>query len=254
MTADPEERVYDDKATLATAIATRLLERLSSLQSRGRVPSVALTGGSIARDTYAEVARLTRLDGAPRVDWARVDLWWGDDRYVPAASDDRNHLVARAVLLDLVGLDPDRVHEMPPSDGPYDDVHAAAAAYGDEVRRDGGGGFDLVLLGVGPDGHVASLFPGHPELTSDEVAVGVVDSPKPPPERVSLTFGALNRTDAVWFLVAGGEKAEACGRGRRDSVGLDGVGSDTVRDTPATGVRGRDETLWLIDRAAAGQA
>ena len=91
-----------------------------------------------------------------------------------------------------------------------DDVDAAAAAYSATMREDGAGEFDVVMLGLGPDGHVASLFPGHPALdVDDRIAVGVTNSPKPPPERVSLTYGALNRARSVWFLVSGEQKAPA---------------------------------------------
>ena len=100
------------------------------------------------------------------------------------------------------------------------------------------------MLGVGPDGHVASLFPGFPQLDSTEIAVGVTDSPKPPPERISLTFPALNRARSVWFLVSGDGKAEAVARA---------LGGADLHDVPAAGVTGHEETIWFLDRAAASQ-
>jgi 6-phosphogluconolactonase len=100
------------------------------------------------------------------------------------------------------------------------------------------------MLGVGPDGHVASLFPGHPSLDVDDaIALGETESPKPPPERISLTFAALNRSREVWFLVSGAEKAHAVRRGLADS--------GDVHETPARGVHGRVSTLWFLDEAAA---
>jgi 6-phosphogluconolactonase len=237
----PKVDVRADAAELATFVARRLLKRLARIQAHGRVPSVALTGGTIADQVHREVARLHADSGA--VDWSLVDLWWGDERYVPAADPDRNAGQARAAFLDQVGVDPARVHEMPASDAGHAGVEAAAAAYSEEVREHGGGAFDVVMLGVGPDGHVASLFPGYPQLdVDDRVAVGVTDSPKPPPERISLTYGALNRTDEVWFLASGEAKAEAVARAL--------AGADR-HDIPATGVHGRERTRWLLDQAAA---
>ena len=114
------------------------------------------------------------------MDWTQVDFWWGDERYVPADSSDRNDRGVELDLLDVVGADPARVHAMPAADEAHVDVAAAAAAYGQEVRTHGGGEFDLVLLGLGPDGHVASLFPGFPQLDADDIAVPVTGSPEAP--------------------------------------------------------------------------
>lgn len=226
---------------LAHAVAERLVVLLADVQAAGRVPAVALTGGSIAQRIHRAV-----LDAAARdeVDWSRVDFWFGDERYVPADSADRNALQAREALLDHLPVDPARVHEMPASDQGFPDLAAAADAYGDELHARGSGVFDLVMLGIGPDGHVASLFPGHGALAVDDaVAVAVPDSPKPPPERISLTFGALNRTREVWFVVSGREKAGAVARA---------LGCSPVAETPAAGVRGQERTLWFLDEEAAG--
>jgi 6-phosphogluconolactonase len=235
--------VYDDAGALTAGVATRLLERLESIQASGRVPQIALTGGTIADDIHHELARLARDSS---VDWARVEFWWGDERYVAADSPDRNAGQARSALLDHVGVDPALVHEMPSASPTRTagDLAAAAASYAGQVREQGG--FDVVMLGLGPDGHVASLFPGYPQLdVDDEIAVAVTDSPKPPPERITLTFAALNRAEAVWFLVSGEGKAEAVSRAL--------AGADK-HELPATGVTGSSETIWLIDAAAAGTA
>jgi 6-phosphogluconolactonase len=110
----------------------------------------------------------------------------------------------------------------------------------------GSGEFDVTMLGVGPDGHIASLFPGFPQLdVDDRIAVGVTDSPKPPPERISLTFDALNRSKSVWFLVSGDQKAPAVARALAE-------GTDR-HDCPAAGVTGSEETIWFLDRAAASE-
>ena len=100
------------------------------------------------------------------------------------------------------------------------------------------------MLGIGPDGHIASLFPGFAQLDDAGTAVGVTGSPKPPPERISLTFAALNRARSVWFLVSGDGKADAVARA---------LGGADRHDIPAAGVSGHDETIWFLDRAAASE-
>jgi 6-phosphogluconolactonase len=130
-----------------------------------------------------------------------------------------------------------------PSTADAADVVSGAAAYAAELREHGSGDFDVVMLGIGPDGHIASLFPGFPQLdVTDRIAVGVTGSPKPPPERISLTFPALNRAHSVWFLVSGDGKAGAVAQA---------LGGADPHDIPAAGVTGHDETIWFLDRAAA---
>jgi 6-phosphogluconolactonase len=234
-----EIKVHPTPDAVARTVAEQLVARMASLQASGKVPSVVLTGGTIANAIYQAVAALPSSD----VDWTRVDFWWGDERFVPADSTDRNDRAAELDMLDVVGVDPARVHAMPAADEVHTDVDAAAAAYAEEVRTHAGDDFDLVLLGVGPDGHVASLFPGFPQLgVVDELAVGVTGSPKPPPDRITLTFATLNRAREVWFLVTGEGKADAVAR----ALAPDG----SVQDTPARGITVQD-SIWWLDRAAA---
>ena len=239
MTAAPRVEVHADSAALATAVAGELLTRLTDAQAAGALPHIALTGGGIADQVHRELARLSPASGA---DWARVGIWWGDERFVPPDSPDRNALQARKAFLEAVGVDPANVHEMPSTaDAP--DVHAGAAAYEEEWLAKGAAELDVVMLGVGPDGHVASLFPGHPQLdVRDRIAVAVTDSPKPPPERITLTFPTLNRARSVWFLVSGEAKASAVARA---------LSNADRHEIPAAGVSGRDETIWFLDRPAA---
>jgi len=123
-------------------------------------------------------------------------------------------------------------------------VDEGAASYGQVMREHGAGEFDVLMLGVGPDGHVASLFPGHAALdVADQIAVGVMDSPKAPPQRISLSFECLNRSRQVWFLVSGEDKADAVRRGLAET--------GDIHETPARGVSGREATLWFVDDAAA---
>jgi 6-phosphogluconolactonase len=240
----PEIETFPSPEALAAAVAGRLVVRLAAVQAAGRTPAVGLTGGTIADKIHEAVVAAT--EGHEDVDWSNVDFWWGDERYVPADDDGRNAKQAREAMLDHLGVDARRVHEMPASDGPQDSLEDAAEAYGAEVRRHGSGQFDVVMLGVGPDGHVASLFPGSPQLDVDgAIAVSVTDSPKPPPERITLTFGALNRSSEVWFVVSGEGKADAVAKALADGTDL--------HDIPAVGVTGQDHTVWFVDEAAASK-
>ena len=160
---------------------------------------------------------------------------------------------ARAALLDHVPLDGARVHPMPASGGSWgEDVDAAATAYAEELaraakpeERAGVPTFDVLMLGVGPDGHVASLFPEHPALhETDRTVVGVRGAPKPPPVRISLTMPVIRTASEVWLLAAGAEKATAV------ALALSGAGEVAV---PAAGAVGTRATLWLLDRASAAQ-
>lgn len=239
-TPAPETRLHADADALADAVAEALVARLIEIQLEGRVPSIALTGGTIARLVHRKAAAsMNGLD----VDWDEIDFWFGDERYVAAGSDERNAGQARADLLDRVEADPVRVHEMPALDSGLS-LEEAAQDYSDALRNQGNGAFDVLFLGIGPDGHVASLFPEHPALDVEgQIAVAVPDSPKPPPARVSLTLAALNRSRAVWFVASGPEKADAVARG---------LSSGEVRQVPARGVMGSEETVWWLDEAAAG--
>ena len=240
----PEVVVSDRAEDLAASVARRLVRRLVELQHGGRVPSVVLTGGTIADQMHRAL-----LDVPERreVDWSRTELWFGDERFVPEKDPQRNALHAREAFLSALPVERVRVHEMPASDGPYGaDVDAAADAYAEELRRVLGPSprFDVLMLGIGPDGHCASLFPHHEELDATGLAVGVRDSPKPPPTRISLTMPLLQQAEEVWFMASGVGKAEAV----RNAVS----GAD-VRDVPAAGPKGRRRTLFLVDAEAASQ-
>lgn len=238
MSAVPFVVVHRDPGVLAQAVAARLITRLTDVQTERGTASVVLTGGTIGIATLAAVAASPARDA---VDWRAVDVWWGDERFVPADSPDRNEKQAREALLDVLDLDPERVHPMPASDSGLSPEEAAdryAAALGSGVE------FDVLMLGMGPDSHVASLFPGHPALhEKDRLVVAVHDSPKPPPTRVSLTFPAIQAAREVWVIASGAEKAPAV------RVGL----TCDHLEAPAAGARGVERTLFLVDRAAAAE-
>jgi 6-phosphogluconolactonase len=244
----PTVVVHRDAAELAAAVAARLITRLVDVQAARGEASLVLTGGSIARRTLEAVAQ-SPARGA--VDWARLDLWWGDERFLPAGDPERNETLARHALLDGVPVDPARVHPMPSSDGPDGaDPEAAAARYAAELAAAAppeahgpAPAFDICLLGVGPDGHVASLFPGLPALYDERPVVAVRGAPKPPPTRVTLTLPVIQGAHEAWLVVAGADKATAV------TLALSGAGPTQV---PAAAATGRERTLWLLDREAAG--
>lgn len=246
MGADPlrEIAVSPESEDLARSVAERLVRTLVRVQGEGGVPSLVLTGGTIAEAIHRAVLE---VPGQAEVDWPRVEVWFGDERFVPAEDLERNALQARNALLSAVPVDPARVHEMPASDGPYgDDVDAAAAAYAGELRRVLGPTprFAVLMLGVGPDGHCASLFPHHEAVRAPGLAVAVRDSPKPPPTRISLTMDLLGQADEVWFVASGGGKAQAV---------HDALTCEDVDAVPASGPKGRQRTLWLLDAEAASK-
>ena len=229
--------IHADADDLAYDVASRFITRVVDAQSTGGVAHVVLTGGRVAAVVYRAVAESPARN---QIDWQRVEFWWGDERFLPDGDPDRNETQAREALLSHLDVDPARVHPMPADTG--QGAEAAAAAYAEELAAAGSPKFDVLMLGVGPDGHVASLFPGYPQLeVLDAAAVAVHDSPKPPPTRVSLTFPRLDRSREVWFVVSGEDKADAVAQA------LSGG------DVPAAHAKGQDRTLWLLDQAAASK-
>jgi 6-phosphogluconolactonase len=234
---------------LAKAAAARLVTRLVDAQAARGVASVVLTGGRGGGSALRELAANPARDA---VDWSHVDVWWGDERWLPAGDPERNDTQARDALLDAVAVDPARVHPFQASDGPYaGDPEAAAAAYAAELaaatRPEDHGPvprFDVLMLGVGEEGHVASIFPESPAAYETRPVVAVRGCPKPPPVRLTLTFPAIGAATEVWLMAAGSEKAGAV------ALALGGAGAIQV---PAAGARGRARTLWLLDRESAAK-
>ena len=248
--APPEVVVFATPALLAAAAAARLVTRVVDLQASGGSASVVLTGGGTG------IAMLRELRSSPArdaIDWGRVDLYWGDERFLPAGHPERNETQAHEALLDHVPVDPDRVYPMPASDGEYgDDVDAAADGYAALLRsharpEDHGAvpTFDVMMLGIGGEGHTASIFPSSPAVYETErTVVGVHGCPKPPPIRITLTLPAIRSAAEVWLATDGSDKAAA------GAMALGGAGPTQI---PAAGARGRRRTLWLLDRAVAAK-
>lgn len=263
MSANVRINIHPSFDVLAATTAARLITKLLDVQNERGEATVVLTGGTVG---IATLKAVVESPACAAVDWSKVNFWWGDERFVAADDPDRNAKQAAEALLSRVGTDPARIHQMGASDQ-FDDVDAAAADYvrqlveaaEDEHRRsdepdatDSGvtvtptlPRFDVLLLGIGPDAHIASLFPEMAGIRAKGTpVVGVTDSPKPPPLRTSLTLSAINSAQEIWLVAAGDDKAGA--------VGLALAGANPVQ-VPAAGPRGRVKTLWLLDQEAAAK-
>jgi 6-phosphogluconolactonase len=245
----PTVLIHRDQPLLAKAAAARLVTRVVDVQAARGSASVVLTGGGVGTAVLAEVAATGARDA---IDWRNLDIWWGDERFLPTGHPERNETGAREALLDHVNIDPARVRPMPGPHGPDgDNPEAAAERYADWLRaaarpEDHGPvpSFDVLMLGLGPDAHVASLFPGMPALYEERPVVAVHGAPKPPPTRLTMTLPAIRTAKEVWIMAAGESKAKAV------RLALSDAGPVQV---PAAGARGRQSTLFLLDRAAASQ-
>jgi len=237
--AGPRVEVAPDAEALARLAAAHVAGRAAAAASaRGRF-SLALAGGSTPRRTYQLLAEPPHREAVP---WDRVEVFFGDERCVPPGDPGSNHRMAREALLGRVPIPEGRIHRIR---GEAPDPEAAAAEYEEELRAALGPGarLDLVLLGMGSDGHVASLFPGSDALGETSRLVRAVVAPVPPPRRITLTLPALAAAAEVAFLVAGADKAE---RVAEVLGGLDPA-------LPAARVRPAGGVLWLLDAAAASR-
>jgi 6-phosphogluconolactonase len=236
--------VHPDKAALAAAVAARFITKVVDLVDEFDEASIVLTGGTMGSAVLEAINASPARDS---VDWSRINVWWGDERWLPAGDPERNETQSRAALLDHVALDPARVHAFAASDQGIE-LDEAAAGYARELVEHAPANasmphFDITFLGVGPDGHIASLFPERSGVREKELTViSVRNSPKPPPERLSLTLPVINSSARVWLVVAGTDKASA--------LGLTLAGA-SLNEVPAAGVEGRRKTLFFVDADAA---
>ncbi len=223
-----------DAADVSRVVAERLLARMIDLQGKQDTVHICLTGGNAANAVYEELATL--VEGS-ELDASRLQLWWGDERFVPATDPERNSQQAISRLARTVSIKSADTHMMAAKDG-RKDSHESAAEYEAEL---GDTSFDITLLGIGEDGHVASIFPNHPSFeVTGRAVIGVEDSPKEPTERISLTIPTLNRADEVWMMATGEAKAAAVARSLS--------GDESV---PGAHVQGRVATYWFLDAGAA---
>jgi 6-phosphogluconolactonase len=209
--------VFESAEDVAASAAAEVAQAL-----REGARSLVLAGGSTPRRCHELLSEM-------EVEWGRVTILFGDERCVRPDHPDSNYRMARESLLDRVS--PATVYRMPAELGPDEGAELYARVVGMV------GTLDVVMLGVGEDGHTASLFPGHPALGATGLAVGIHDSPKPPPQRVTLTLNALQAARRVIIVATGAGKADAVARAKRHEV-------------PSGMI---DGARWFIDRAAAGQ-
>lgn len=232
--------VLPDAESVAQATAARLLTAIADALTVEDEAHIVLTGGTVGTATLAAVAASPLRD---TIAWTSVHVWWGDERFLPAGDADRNEVQAQDVMLRHLPLPEENIHRMGNSDE-FASAEAAAASYDAEIAHHGSPQWDVLLLGLGPDGHVASLFPQHPSFTHGAANVlAVHDSPKPPPTRVSLGLSSIRSAREVWVVAAGEGKAEAV----RDCL----AGNESY---PGAVVHGSHTTLWIVDNAAAALA
>lgn len=218
---------FNDADGVATGAAEAFSARAIDLLADQAIVNLVVTGGTVG------ILTLVKLRGLP-IDWARIHIWWGDERFVERESDDRNELQARRALLDHIDIPEENLHPFPASDDGFS-LEQAASEFRKAVQ---GVSFDVLLLGIGPDGHVASLFPG--KDAPGELVVAEHDSPKPPPLRLSLSYEAINSAREVWFTVAGADKQAA----------VSSAFGDDPHALPVGRVRGRERTVWFVDATA----
>jgi len=238
--------VHPDKVAMAESVAERFIAKLCKLLIDNATVDVILTGGSMGSAVLASVRVSPDRDS---VDWSRIRFWWGDERWLPKGDPERNETQAREALLDHLGLDESAIHAFAASDDGIE-LDDAALAYAQELKANAAAGADLpkfqiTFLGVGPDGHIASLFPERSGIREkDATVIAVRNSPKPPPERLSLTLPVINSSERIWLVLAGPDKASALG------LTLAGVSSAEV---PAAGANGVRRTDFHVDSEASAE-
>jgi len=223
----PEWRVFADADALVAALADALCAEAEAALAVHGVFHLVLAGGSTPRELYRALADRRAGD-------ARWQVWYGDERCLPSDHPERNSVMIEAAWLAASRIPPENRHSIPAELGAIE----AAARYADKLKD--AGDFDVVLLGMGEDGHTASLFPGHDwgAAPNSPDALAVYAAPKPPPERVSLSAARLNRSRRVWFVITGAGKREALLRWKNGAV------------LPASAVHGRQQTVAWLDTAA----
>ena len=230
---------FKDAASVAENTAAALIKKLEELLLAKPEVHLVLTGGTVG---IASLAALRANPDRQKIDFTKVHFWWGDERYVSSESADRNALQARNALLNHIEIDDTKVHEFPAADNGLT-LGQAAAEFSTHIQKVNPN-FDILLLGMGPDGHVASLFPGKSEPKPGDWVFAEADSPKPPSQRLSLSYEALNSADEVWLVVAGADKQDAV------AVAM----GDEPESLPVGRVHGKNLTQWFVDATAGTKA
>jgi 6-phosphogluconolactonase len=238
-----ESRVFPDIDALSRGALEELLRVMQdAVKQRGRF-AIALAGGHTPAKLYTLWAHAESY-GVP-TPWDRVHLWWGDERYVPQDDPLSNYRMTRETLIGNVAIPAGNVHPVPTT---LPTPEKSAEAYDAELRgffKSEAPAFDLQLLGLGVEGHTASLFPGSPALEEKQRWVLPVEAPAKPPRRLTLTPVVLNAARNTFFLVAGADKREILAALRAEP--------DTkASQYPAARIRPAGRTLWFLDQAAGG--
>jgi 6-phosphogluconolactonase len=236
-----EIRSINDESEYIASVGYALSEALGEAVAHRGIAHLSLTGGTIG---------IAVLRGIPleTVDWMKVHVWWGDERFLTHDSKDRNCVQAESPFVSAVAELGATIHRMPASDE-VASLDEAVAHYAQELSRFGAStqaspAFDVILLGMGPDAHVASLFPNHRDAHVHGVTCAVRNSPKPPPERISLTYDAINTSREVWLLVKDAAKHDAL---------MSVLGSSDDMSLPASAVHGTERTIIWTDDATLGR-
>jgi 6-phosphogluconolactonase len=234
----PEVDVFENAPSLAKGVAQELCMKIAQLLTSKEEIHLILTGGTIGIRVLTE---LSREIASEEIDSTRMHFWWSDERFVSEDSPDRNEVQAREALLNLIDVNEEYLHPFESSDEMS--IEVAAELFERELARfseeDDIPVFDICLLGMGPDGHVASLFPKDEGIAVGRNVVIVKTSPKPPSLRLSLSFQALNSANEVWLIVSGEEKSEMVAGAIRGESSI-----------PAARVSGRVATRWFLDKSA----
>jgi 6-phosphogluconolactonase len=230
---------FKDAEGVAQAAAEHFVNRLASLTAAKQSVHVMLTGGTVGIATLSAIAQ---REDAHLLDWAKVHFWWGDERYVAADSDDRNAVQARRAMLSRIAITEENVHEFPSADSGLT-LDEAEHLFSAELKIVAPH-FDFAFVGMGPDGHVCSLFPGKAEPIVGAQVIAEHDSPKPPAQRLSFSYEAMNSVDEIVFVVAGSDKAAAVRQ----------VFDDSAVKLPAAKIGGKLNTLWFVDQTAGTEA
>jgi 6-phosphogluconolactonase len=244
--AEKQVVIDTDPAALGASVARRFLHRVAKRTRAGKTVHISLTGGSMG-SAVLKAAALSPV--APEIDWSLVHFWWSDERFVPRGHADRNDQQAIDAFLGGLDIPSGNIHSAAASDEGVS-LDEAAQAYAAELATFAADGkawpsFDICFLGVGPDGHIASLFPDREEIhVTDASVLPVRESPKPPPERVTMTRPVINDSQRVWMVIAGADKASALG------LALAGASYAVL---PAAGAKGRKRTVFFVDEAAAAE-
>lgn len=222
---------------VATQAAAEVVETIKAFLSQKDAVHVALTGGTVGILTLDVLSKSLLSD---EIDLSKVHFWWGDERFVSSDSDDRNFIQAKNAMAGSLNLESLNIHPFPPSDN-HLELQTARTQFQEHIETVFGESkpaMDLTILGMGPDGHVASLFPGSER--SGDLIIAVEDSPKPPPQRLSFSMDLINRSEKILFVVAGIDKAEA----------VEAIQTSPDCVLPAAQVEAKGQTLWIIDEAA----